>query len=336
MTVLVTGGAGYIGSHMVHELVDAGEPVVVLDNLSTGFRYLFPATVPFVNGSTGDRELLLKTIEQHGVNAIIHFAASIVVPDSVRDPLGYYRNNTMNTCTLIDAAIEGGVRQMIFSSTAAVYGNAEETPVSESTPTQPISPYGTSKLMSEIMLHDAGKAHGLRFVVLRYFNVAGADPRGRTGQATPAATHLIKVACETALGKRPRMAVYGSDFDTPDGTGIRDYIHVTDLARAHSAALGHLRRGGGSATFNCGYGRGASVFEVIDAVRRVSGTDFPVDIEGRRPGDPPALVANVARIRKMLPAWNPVFQDLDTIVSHALAWEKRLAANAAPAQPGRA
>jgi len=336
MTVLVTGGAGYIGSHTVHELVDAGEPVVVLDNLSTGFRYLFPATVPFVNGSTGDRALVLKTIHDYGVNAIIHFAASVVVPDSVRDPLGYYRNNTMNTCTLIDAAIEGGVRQMIFSSTAAVYGNAEETPVSENAPTQPISPYGTSKLMSEIMLHDVGKAHDLRFIVLRYFNVAGADPRGRTGQATPAATHLIKVACEAAVGKRPRMAVYGTDYDTPDGTCIRDYIHVTDLARAHSAALGHLRRGGSSATFNCGYGRGASVFEVIDAVRRISGEDFPVDIDGRRAGDPPALVANAERIRRMLPAWNPQFQDLDTIVSHALAWEKRLQANAAASPAGRA
>ena len=329
MTVLVTGGAGYIGSHMVHELVDAGEPVVVLDNLSTGFRYLFPATVPFVNGSTGDRDLILRTIEQHGITAIIHFAASIVVPDSIRDPLGYYRNNTMNTCTLIDAAIEGGVRQMIFSSTAAVYGNANDNPIDEGTPTQPISPYGTSKLMSEIMLHDAGKAHDLRFIVLRYFNVAGADPRGRTGQATPAATHLIKVACETAIGKRPRMAGYGTDYDTPDGTCIRDYIHVSDLARAHSAALGHLRRGGASATFNCGYGRGASVFEVIDAVRRVSGEDFPVDIESRRAGDPPALVANVERIRRALPAWNPQFRDLDTIVSHALAWEKRLQSNAA-------
>jgi UDP-glucose 4-epimerase len=336
MTVLVTGGAGYIGSHMVHELVDAGDRVVVFDNLSTGFRYLFPATVPFVNGSTGDRALLLKTIEQYGVTAVIHFAASIVVPDSIRDPLGYYRNNTMNTCTLIDAAIEGGVKQMIFSSTAAVYGNAEQNPIDESAPTQPISPYGTSKLMSEIMLHDAGKAHGLRFVILRYFNVAGADPRGRTGQATPAATHLIKVACETAVGKRARMAVYGTDYDTPDGTCVRDYIHVTDLARAHSAALGHLRRGGASATFNCGYGRGASVFEVIDAVRRVAGHDFPVDIEGRRPGDPAALTANVDRIRKVLPAWNPQFQDLDTIVSHALAWEKRLAANPARAEAGRA
>jgi UDP-glucose 4-epimerase len=324
MTVLVTGGAGYIGSHMVHELVDAGETVVVLDNLSTGFRFLFPAAVPFVAGSTGDRELVAKTIRKYDVTAIIHFAASIVVPDSVSDPLGYYRNNTMNTCALLDVAIEAGVRQVIFSSTAAVYGNAEESPVREDSATTPISPYGSSKLMSEIMLHDAGRAHDLRFVILRYFNVAGADPQGRTGQSTPAATHLIKVACEAALGKRPKMSVYGTDYPTPDGTGIRDYIHVSDLARAHSAALGHLRRGGASATFNCGYGRGNSVFEVIDAVRRVSGRDFAVEIEGRRPGDPPALVANVDRIRASLP-WQPRFQDLDTIVAHAFAWERKLA-----------
>lgn len=323
MTILVTGGAGYIGSHMVHELVDAGEPVVVLDNLSTGFRFLLPASVPFVSGSTGDRELVGKIIAQHGVTAIIHFAASIVVPDSLRDPLDYYRNNTMNTCALIDTAIQGGVGQFIFSSTAAVYGNVKESPIPEDAPTAPISPYGTSKLMSEIMLHDAGRAHGLRFVVLRYFNVAGADPRGRTGQSSPIATHLIKIACETAIGKRPKMDVYGTDYPTPDGTCIRDYIHVSDLARAHSAALGHLRRGGASATFNCGYGRGHSVFEVIDAVRRVSGRDFPVEIAGRRPGDPPELVANVERIRKGL-AWHPQFQDIDTIAAHALAWEKRL------------
>jgi UDP-glucose 4-epimerase len=323
MTILVTGGAGYIGSHMVHALVDAGERVVVLDNLSTGFRFLVPGSVSFVTGSTGDRELVAKAISQHGVTAIIHFAASIVVPDSVRDPLGYYRNNTMNTCALLQAAIEGGVRQIIFSSTAAVYGNATETPVPEDAPTASISPYGTSKLMSEIMLHDAGKAHGLRFIVLRYFNVAGADPKGRTGQSTPAATHLIKVACETALGKRAKMDVFGTDYPTPDGTCIRDYIHVSDLARAHSAALAYLRQGGESATFNCGYGRGASVLEVIEAVRRACRHDFPVEIGGRRAGDPAALVANVDRIRKTLD-WRPQFQDLDMIVAHALAWESRL------------
>lgn len=323
MTILVTGGAGYIGSHMVHELVDAGEKVVVLDNLSTGFRFLLPTNVPFVAGSTGDRELVAKTIREHRVDAIIHFAASIVVPDSVRDPLGYYRNNTMNTCSLLQTAVENNVGKFIFSSTAAVYGNASDAPVREDAPTAPISPYGTSKLMSEIMLHDTSKAHDFRFVVLRYFNVAGADPKGRTGQSTPAATHVIKVACETALGKRAKMTVFGTDFPTPDGTGIRDYIHVSDLAKAHSAALAYLRRGGASATFNCGYGRGSSVLEVIEAVRRACGHDFPVEIGDRRPGDPASLVANVERIRKTLD-WHPQFQDLDTIVSHALAWEKRL------------
>jgi UDP-glucose 4-epimerase len=323
MTVLVTGGAGYIGSHMVHEFVDAGEPVIVLDNLSTGFRFLIPGTVPFVVGSTGDRSLVAKTIQHYGVKAIIHFAASIVVPDSVHDPLAYYENNTMNTCLLLEAARDAGIKQFIFSSTAAVYGNPARVPVREDAATAPISPYGSSKLMSEIMLHDASKAYGLRFVVLRYFNVAGADPKGRTGQATQNATHLIKVASEAALGKRPKIDIYGTDYPTPDGTCIRDYIHVSDLARAHSAALAHLRRGGASATFNCGYGHGASVREVIDAVRRVSGRDFPVEILGRRPGDPASLVADVERIRTTLD-WRPQFQNLDIIVSHALAWEKRL------------
>jgi UDP-glucose 4-epimerase len=323
MTILITGGAGYIGSHMVHELVDAGETAVVLDNLSTGFRFLIPGSVPFVAGSTGDQNLVGQTIARYGVTAIIHFAASIVVPESVADPLGYYRNNTMNTCALLDVAVKSGVRQFIFSSTAAVYGNPEQTPVREDAAAMPISPYGTSKLMSEIMLHDAGKAHGLRFVVLRYFNVAGADPKLRTGQSTPAATHLIKVACEAALGKRPGIDIYGTDYPTPDGTCVRDYIHVSDLARAHSAALAYLRRGGASATFNCGYGRGASVLEVIDSVRRASGRDFPVQVSGRRAGDPVALVANVDRIRATLD-WRPQFQDLDTIVAHAFAWERRL------------
>ena len=324
MTILITGGAGYIGSHMVHEFGDAGEPVVVLDNLSNGFRFLIPTSVPFVSGSTGDRTLVSDVIARHGVTAIIHFAASIVVPESVAEPLNYYGNNTMNTCALLDTAIKAGVRQVIFSSTAAVYGTPDETPVRENAPTVPISPYGTSKLMSEIMLHDAGKAHGLRFVVLRYFNVAGADPKMRTGQATPAATHLIKIACETAIGKRSKMEVFGTDYPTPDGTCIRDYIHVTDLVQAHSAALGYLRSGGTSATFNCGYGRGSSVFEVIDAVRRASGRQFHVETSGRRPGDAAALVANVDRIRAALP-WRPRFQNLDTIVAHALAWEKQLA-----------
>ncbi|HEY7230387.1 MAG TPA: UDP-glucose 4-epimerase GalE [Pseudolabrys sp.] len=325
MTVLVTGGAGYIGSHMVHELVDSGEPVAVLDNLSTGFRFLIPTSVPFIAGSSGDRALVSQAIAHHRVTAIIHFAASIVVPESISDPLGYYSNNTMNSCALLDTAIKSGVREFIFSSTAAVYGNASNKPVREDAPTVPISPYGTSKLMSEIMLHDAGKAHGLRFVALRYFNVAGADPKLRTGQATPGATHLIKVACETAIGRRPKMSVFGTDYPTPDGTCIRDYIHVTDLVKAHSAALAYLRSGGASATFNCGYGHGSSVLEVIAAARRASGRDFPVEISERRPGDPSSLVANVDRIRAAL-SWRPQFQNLDTIVAHALAWEKQLAA----------
>jgi UDP-glucose 4-epimerase len=325
MTVLVTGGAGYIGSHMVHELVDAGERVVVLDNLSTGFRFLLPSGVTLIVGSTGDRELAAKLMREHNVDAIIHFAASIVVPDSVRDPLGYYRNNTLNTCNLIDVAIKQGVKHFIFSSTAAVYGNAERVPVREEDPTEPISPYGTSKLMSEIMLRDAAFAHGLRYVALRYFNVAGADPHGRTGQATPQATHLIKVACEAALGKRGKIDVFGTDYATPDGTGVRDYIHVSDLARAHSAALAYLRQGGNSATFNCGYGRGASVKEVIASVKRVSGVDFPVALAPRREGDPATLIADASRIRATLD-WTPRFQDLDTIVTHAYAWERKLAA----------
>jgi len=309
---------------MVHEFADAGEPVVVLDNLSTGFRYLIPTSVPFVAGNTGDRALLNDLITRHAITAIVHFAASIVVPESVSDPLGYYSNNTMNTCTLLDVAIKTGVRHFIFSSSAAVYGTAEKVPVPESAPTVPVSPYGMTKLMTEIILHDAAKTHGLKFVSLRYFNVAGADPKLRTGQASLAATHLIKVACETAVGKRAKMEIFGKDYPTPDGTCIRDYIHVTDLVQAHSSALAYLRNGGASTTLNCGYGRGASVFEVVDAVRRVSGRDFPVEISGRRPGDPPALIANVDRIRATLP-WRPQFQNLDTIVAHALAWEKQLA-----------
>jgi UDP-glucose 4-epimerase len=323
MTVLITGGAGYIGSHTVLELTAAGEHVVVLDNLSTGFRFLLPPEVPLVVGSTGDRELTSGVIREHGVEAIIHFAASIVVPDSVRDPLGYYRNNTVNTCNLIDVAIANGVKHIIFSSTAAVYGNAERVPVGEDDATLPISPYGRSKLMSEIMLRDAAFAHGLHYVVLRYFNVAGADPQARTGQASPGATHLIKVACEAAVGKRAKIDVFGTDYPTSDGTGIRDYIHVSDLAAAHSAALDYLRAGGASATFNCGYGHGASVLQVIESVKRVSGVEFPVVLGQRREGDPAVLVADVSRIHATLP-WTAKFQDLDTIVTHALEWERLL------------
>jgi UDP-glucose 4-epimerase len=324
MTILVTGGGGYIGSHMVHALVDAGERVVVLDNLSTGFDWAVAEGAPLVIGETGDQPLVAALIAEHKVDAVIHFAASIVVPDSVRDPLGYYRNNTVNSRALIETAIKGGVRAFIFSSTAAVYGNPEHVPVREDDPTLPMSPYGSSKLMSEIMLRDAGIAHGLRHVILRYFNVAGADPLGRTGQSTKGATHLIKVAVETALGLRPKMDVFGTDYPTPDGTCIRDYIHVSDLVRAHSDALAYLRGGGASVTLNCGYGRGFSVLEVIDTVKRVSGVDFNVELGPRRLGDPAQIVAASDRARAAL-HWEPHFDDLDTIVTHALAWEKNLA-----------
>jgi UDP-glucose 4-epimerase len=325
MAILVTGGAGYIGSHMVHELTDAGESVVVLDNLSTGFRFLLPSAVPVIVGNTGDQELAAEIIQKHRVESVIHFAASIVVPESIADPLGYYRNNTLNTSLLLQAAIANGVKHFIFSSTAAVYGNPDSSPVKESAATNPISPYGMSKLMSEIVLHDTARAHGLRFIALRYFNVAGADPKGRTGQSTPQATHLIKVACETILGRRDKMSVFGTDYPTPDGTCIRDYIHVTDLARAHSAALAHLRRGGANATFNCGYGHGYSVLEVLEAARRISGQNFPVEYAGRRAGDPVELVADVSRIHATLD-WRPLYDNLDSIVTHALSWERRLGA----------
>jgi len=323
MTVLVTGGAGYIGSHMVYALLDAGERVVVLDNLSTGFDWAVGKGATLVTGETGDQPLVAALIAEHKVDAIIHFAASIVVPDSVRDPLGYYRNNTVNSRALIETAIKGGVRQFIFSSTAAVYGNPERVPVREDDPTVPMSPYGSSKLMTEIMLRDAGVAFDLCHVILRYFNVAGADPLGRTGQSTRGATHLIKVAVETALGLRPKMDVFGTDYPTPDGTCIRDYIHVSDLVRAHSDALKYLRGDGASVTLNCGYGRGFSVLELIETVKRVSGVDFKVDFAPRRPGDPAQIVAASDRARALL-KWQPQFDNLDTIVTHALAWEKKL------------
>jgi UDP-glucose 4-epimerase len=325
MTILVTGGAGYIGSHMAHALLDAGERVVVLDNLSTGFEWAVAKGAHLLIGDTGDQPRLASLIAEHRVEAVIHFAASIVVPHSLRDPLGYYRNNTVSSRALMEAAVQGGVRHFIFSSTAAVYGNPVRVPVREDDPTIPMSPYGSSKLMTEIMLRDAGAAHGLRYVILRYFNVAGADPHGRTGQSTKGATHLIKVAVETALGLRPRMDVFGKDYPTPDGTCIRDYIHVSDLVRAHSDALAYLRGGGAAVTLNCGYSRGFSVLEVIDAVKRVSGVDFRVEFAGRRPGDPARIVAASDRIRALL-KWQPQFDDLHTIVSHALAWERKLSA----------
>ena len=325
MTILVTGGAGYIGSHMVHELVDRGERVVVVDNLSTGFPWAIPEHIPLVEGDTGNAELMRSVMETHRVGAIIHFAASVVVPDSVRDPLGYYRNNTANSRTLIEAAVAAGVRHFIFSSTAAVYGNPAAVPVAEDAPLAPMSPYGSSKMMTEIMLRDAGAVHDLKHVILRYFNVAGADPKLRTGQSTLGATHLIKVAVEAAVGARGKVEVYGTDYPTADRTCIRDYIHVTDLVRAHCDALRYLRAGGASVTLNCGYGRGFSVLEVIDTVKRVSGVDFTVELAARRPGDPAQIVAACERARTLL-GWQPQLDDLATIVGHALAWERKLRA----------
>jgi UDP-glucose 4-epimerase len=326
MTVLVTGGAGYIGSHMVYALRDAGERVVVVDNLTTGFPWAVAQDAPLVVAESGDQAKIAAVIAEHGIDTVIHFAASIVVPDSVRDPLAYYRNNTVNSRALIETAVKSGVRHFIFSSTAAVYGNPARVPVQEDDPTVPMSPYGWSKLMTEIMLRDAGTAHGLRYAILRYFNVAGADPRGRSGQSTKGATHLIKVAVETALGLRPRIEVFGTDYPTPDGTCIRDYIHVWDLVRAHSDALAYLRGGGDSVTLNCGYGRGFSVLDVIETVKRVEATDFPVELRGRRAGDPAQIVASAERARTIL-GWQPQFDDLATIVRHALAWERKLQAS---------
>jgi UDP-glucose 4-epimerase len=324
MTILVTGGAGYIGSHMVLELRDAGEKVVVLDNLSTGRKWAVPDGVPLLVGETGDQALVTNLIREHGVDAIVHFAASIVVPDSVRDPLAYYRNNTVNSRALIETAVAGGVRHFIFSSTAAVYGNPAQVPVKEDAPLAPISPYGWSKLMTEIMLRDAGRAYGLGHMILRYFNVAGADPQCRSGQTSKSATHLVKVACEAAVGLRPKLDVFGNDYPTPDGTCIRDYIHVSDLVRAHSDALRHLRGGGESLTLNCGYGHGFSVLEVIDTVKQVAGVDFKVEIAARREGDPARIVADSTAARQRL-GWRPRHDDLPAIVAHALAWERRLA-----------
>jgi UDP-glucose 4-epimerase len=323
MTVLVTGGAGYIGSHMVYALAAAGERVVVLDNLSTGFDWAVAGSVPLIVGETGDQNLVAGIIKEHGVEAIIHFAASIVVPDSVSDPLGYYKNNTVNSRALIESAVKGGVKHFIFSSTAAVYGNPARMPVTEDDALMPMSPYGSSKLMTEIMLRDAGIAHGLAHVILRYFNVAGADPDGRTGQSTKGATHLIKVAVETALGRREKMDIFGTDYPTPDGTCVRDYIHVNDLTAAHLDALRYLRAGGSSITANCGYGRGYSVREVIDTVKRVSGTDFRVDVSPPRPGDPAQIIAQSDRARTAL-GWRPQYDDLSVIVDTALSWERKL------------
>lgn len=324
VTVLVTGGAGFIGGHTVLALLDRGEVPVVLDDLSTGERTAVPPGVASHVGDVGDGKLVLRLIEEHRIEAILHFAAKIVVPDSIADPLGYYLSNTIKTHALLQAAVRGGVGRFIFSSTAAVYGNPGVTPVTETAIPAPLSPYGRSKLMCEQMLADAGAACDLRYVALRYFNVAGADPEGRLGQSTPGATHLIKVAIETALRRRPYMSIYGSDYPTPDGTCVRDYVHVSDLARAHLTALDHLRGGGGSQILNCGYGRGYSVTEVVHAVRMVTGADFEVRHAPRRAGDPASVVANSDRLMKL--GWQPEWNDLATMIRHAYAWETRLAA----------
>ncbi|WP_150286233.1 UDP-glucose 4-epimerase GalE [Rhabdaerophilum calidifontis] len=324
MAILVTGGAGYIGSHMVLALADRGEPVVVIDNLSTGFPWLLPPHVALRGGDVGDSAFVRAVIEEFGVTEIAHFAARIVVPESVANPLLYYGANTARSRTLLETAIAAGVTRFIFSSTAAVYGEVSGAPIGEDVPPNPVSPYGRSKLMTEWMLEDCARAHDFRFVALRYFNVAGADPQGRSGQSTPNATHLIKVAVQTALGQRPAMDIFGTDYPTPDGTCIRDYIHVTDLASAHVDALAHLRRGGESLILNCGYGRGFSVLEVVDVVRKVTGIDFTANRVARRPGDPAAIIAKSDRIRALL-GWTPRHDDLEEIVRQAYEWERQLA-----------
>jgi len=322
--VLVTGGAGYIGSHAVLALLDAGWPVVVLDNLVTGFRWAVDPRARFVEGDVGDAALVKGLLAEAGIGAIMHFAGSIIVPESVENPLKYYGNNTANSRTLIEAAVATGVKHFIFSSTAATYGIPEASPINESTPTRPINPYGMSKLMTEIMLKDTAAAHPINYCALRYFNVAGADPAGRAGQATAGATHLIKVAGEAVTGKRSHVSVFGTDYATPDGTGVRDYIHVSDLAAAHVLALDALiAEPTRSHTLNCGYGRGFSVLEVLDAVERVSGATLDRRIEPRRAGDPDALVASNEAIVSAF-GWTPRHDDLDTIVTHALAWERGL------------
>jgi UDP-glucose 4-epimerase len=324
MTVLVTGGAGYIGSHMVLRLLDAGESVVVLDNLTTGFDWAVDGRATLVVGNAADQDLVARIITDNAVDAIVHFAGSIVVPESVVDPLKYYRNNTAVSRSLLEAAVAGGVKHFIFSSTAAVYGMTGLDPVSEDVPLNPVSPYGRSKLMTEMMLADVAAAHPITYGVLRYFNVAGADPGGRSGQSTSGATHLIKVAAQAALGQRDKVGIFGTDFPTPDGTGVRDYIHVSDLAEAHGLLLGYLRAGGTSTTMNCGYGRGFSVREVIQTVREVTGVDFVAEEGPRRAGDPAAIVARADKVRERL-GWVPKHDQLPGIVADAVRWERYLA-----------
>jgi UDP-glucose 4-epimerase len=328
MSVLLTGGAGYIGSHMVLRLLERGEEVIVIDDLSTGIRKSVPPTVTLIVGDVGDEALIEATLREHKVDAIFHFAGSVVVPESVTDPLKYYWNNTAKSRNLLAAAVASGVRHFVFSSTAAVYGSISDEPVDETCPTRPDSPYGRSKLMTEMMLKDVASAHDLRYAILRYFNVAGADPGLRTGQSTPNATHLIKVAAEAAVGKRNSIEIFGTDYPTADGTCIRDFIHVADLVDAHAAALDHLRNGGESLVANCGYGTGHSVLDVVRTAKRVSGSTFPVRFGDRRPGDICTVVANSDLLRSKL-SWTPKYDSLEVMVGHAIAWERRLQSTAA-------
>jgi len=326
MSILITGGAGYIGSHMAHHLLQAGEneKITILDNLSTGVEQNMPRGVNFIRGDIADQTLVSKILETQKIDSVIHFAGSVVVPESVEKPLEYYANNTSAARSLIEACVRHRVPNFIFSSTAAVYGTPTTIPVAEDSPTAAESPYGRSKLMTEWMLQDAAAAHGIKFGILRYFNVAGADPQGRTGQSTPRATHLIKRACEAATGKIPRLTIFGTDYDTPDGTGVRDFIHVSDLVDIHKCVLERLRGDGSSLLINCGYGRGFSVREVVAAVERVSGKSLTVELAPRRPGDLGIVVANTAKLSKLL-NWKPRHDDLDRIVETALNWERRLA-----------
>lgn len=322
MSVLVTGGAGYIGSHVVHALADRGDAVVVLDDLSTGLRAQVSRNASFVEGNIADCDLVAHVIEMHGVTAVLNFAGSIVVPESVADPLSYYDNNVSATRSLLQTCVENGVNQFIFSSTATVYDSEAPQPLREEERKAPISPYARSKLMVEWMLEDVARAHDFRYMVLRYFNVAGADPQGRTGQSTPKATHLIKRSAQVALGRVPHLDIFGTDYPTADGTGVRDYIHVSDLAIAHLLGLDALRGGSQSATYNCGYGRGLSVRDVVTGVERVIGRRLPVLESARRPGDPPILISDPSRIKEAL-GWKPVHDDLDGIIHSAIAWERR-------------
>ena len=335
MSVLVTGAAGYIGAHMLLALRDAGEAAVALDDLSVGARWLVPGDIPFVEADVGDRKALAAIFADHGVKEVIHFAGSILVPESLERPLAYYRNNTAKTLALIEACVEAGVKRFIFSSTAAVYGTPDTSPVAESAPIRPISPYGASMAMSERILADAARAHGLSFIVLRYFNVAGADPKGRAGEIGRP-THLLKVAAQIAVGsRRETLQIYGADYPTPDGTAIRDYVHVSDLADAHLSALARVRRGAAALTLNCGYGRGCSVHEAIEAVSRVTDAPLPHEIAPRRAGDPAQLIADTAAIRAALD-WRPRYDDIDFIVRTAIDWERRLAAAGPGKRPGTA